>query len=752
MTAVLSLPRGLRHPSWYAPVLLPLLPLLAMSTEGQPISFGLRLGGAIILLAIGSVLALGLPRLLDPLGGLAHKEADLLRSVWFVSMFAVQVPLLFGEDLFVPAMVFFVASCALMAAIPFGAEFQQHTMAGLLSQPVGRGSIWGMKMAFLAGALMVHWVVFLISCMAMGHGVSEDLALLLLLALATAWATTTCWTLLTHGLLPGLVFSLTIPLGLMAGAVLVLDPLRGAAESLNVSDADWDRIVAGAFEFIVVPAYAVAGVVLGWRRWRALEALDRPGGETGGVFVTGWSGARTGQRVRRPRWWMLLIKEIRLQTVTLASCAVTLLLAASLLLTFPTSSAHDLVILSVILMAGMTLLLAASTSIAEERRLGTMDPQHLLPVPTPARWWMKFGVALVPSILVCLVAGAVVPDFFHADPTWSLGVILGIALILFSACTLTSSAATNALRALLFGILLSVIGGGLGAWMTFAGFTVADRRFQDIQESISTEPDRWMKEAEAMRSDPRGSNLEGMREEGGRLERRLSGEIAAPVLIACALALVFAYRNARRPAEAPRRVLRQSVVCLLVVAVGGGLSILSVQREVARWLRADALLNAMGALNWLDSLSPVERRLWNATGRNPMTSGRQIVVSLLVSNQVSRLPDAEPGNEPLSAPPSRISRLFQLPLRASDRGLLILHGDLSDATRAGLQTDAIRLRDAITNRPPEPIPLPFVVPREPGVRFGPAMPPGMMRRYGLTPKSPPEETPVAPAAPTSPPH
>ncbi len=748
MTASLLLPRDLRHSSWYLTLLLPFLPLLTYRLGASSPGNGPSPGQAVllgVLLGLAVILCVGGRAWWERSDGFTRKEIELLRPAWLTSLFLVQAASLGGPRLFGLALFFYIASCALLSSLTFGTEFQQGTVAGLLSQPIGRTTVWARKMVILAAALFSLLAVFVFTNEVIGIGPPAGVWLIVLLvATAVTWASTTYWTLATRGLLAGLVFSIAIPLLAIACLSAADRAIQRLAEHL--AGGRWTPE-----EFLFGTALTLAGVygtvcaILGRRRWMRLEATDVPTVEGGGIFLGGLRRSRSLTKVAHSPWRSLIVKELRLQTVTIVSCAFTLVLACGAPWVGEHTQGKELFAASIVMMSAVTVLLAAATSMAEERRLGTAEGQVLLPVRRTAQAWLKIGVALVLAVVAVVILAATLAPAQNGDPGSRELMVFVLAPTVFALATLASSAASSALRALLFGVLLTAIAVALGLLVLRVGQVLVRDATELAGASISEQPDRWLARAEAL--NPR--QLEELRAMvGGQVALPLSAVLTfvsgVPVWIPCLVVLLFAVQNFRRPAEGGRGVVIQALANLLLFLVCGLGAGAVVRHEAVRRMEAVYLVQAADTLAWRRSLSPAERLL--AGG-----SELQWNVAPLRGVTVPLMAVAGPDRKPVS-----MSRFFPMPLSTTNRVFLLRHGDLPPSIRDSLMQDAQRHRDPLDEIQPAPTPL--EVP-EPAAQPQFRMSPELMKRYGLLPQaaaesvspSPQEVAPVPPAnAATSP--
>lgn len=676
MTALTaSTTRLRRHPSWYAPLLLPLLPLIAPmlpTSVWRPPPSANSSEALLWLVVLGVFLTWGVPDFLNRLGWGVRKEAEQLRPFWLAGLFLVQAPLLIDAR-GISVTWIFVGLCALLAAVPFGMEFQQRTLSGLLSQPVGRRELWLAKMGTLAGALLSLWAVQVLSVVASGRSAFAPTIGISIVVALVAWGTTPYWTMVTRGLMSGLVFSIALPLLPLLSLALVQEIFTDPTKV-----PEW-RGIAGLAPSVlggVLAIYAGLGAYLTARVWRRLEAPDA--GEA--VVTSLWRTRETGYPTRRGRariqspWRWLLGKELRLQWVTLVVFALMLAMSAVLLVVSPMRSVYTFLQGSVFLLAWATILVAGSTAVAEERRMGTLDGQVLLPVSRSGQWWMKVGVATAFS----LVAWAEVAWTTQSLISVTRAITLGVAVAALPLALLASSGSSNALRALVFSLVL-VASVSVGVTVIPGAAEFVESRLSETAWTESfTQPERWLERARRL-TDAEAWALRGTGDEWswGR-PRMLTHCLWIPTLFVPLWALWQAGRNFASPSAAPRRVTRQAVVSLLllVAALVSGGAIYAWMTY--RWLDRQ---NLHAAFRWLEvdrTLSPAERQLraWKGHG---IYAGRGLQVLLRTPEEEA---DARKGG-------AGRKHDFRLPLSAEDRQLMIDQAVIPDDLRTALREEAV---------------------------------------------------------------
>jgi len=201
-------------------------------------------------------------------------------------------------------------------------------------------------------------------------------------------------------------------------------------------------------------AVVVLSALLMWRLFMRLEAIEGRGLE---LHVPAWllkprvhlAAARSARSV----WQQMLGKELHLQQMTfvvsglyVAAWLAVVLVGESL---FPTRRAGYMAV-ATLLHAGAIPLLAGSLASAEERQLGTLGWQVLLPIAAWRQWAVKAAVVLVLSLGLAIGVPAILYALFASGPgPVPLGWPLATAIAAVATLSLyASSLSTNGVRAL----------------------------------------------------------------------------------------------------------------------------------------------------------------------------------------------------------------------------------------------------------------------------------------------------------------
>ena len=357
--------------------------------------------------------------------------------------------------------LFYVGACALLGALSIGQEFTDRTLAGLLAQPAARSSVLLHKLGVVAAMLLV------LGGLAWAYGLTP-------LAVARAWPEispsgrvlvtvlpvlggvllTPCLTLLTRSALAGGVFTIALSMVMMIGSQAAVPWLYGDAATLAQANARFLDIFAHTMLAVVV-----LSALLMWRLFMRLEAIEGRGLE---LHLPAWlfPASLFKGRVHLPAassarsvWQQLLGKELHLQQITfvvsglyLAAWLAVVLVGESL---FPARRAGYMTA-ATLLHAGAIPLLAGSLASAEERQLGTLGWQVLLPIAAWRQWAVKAAVVLVlslglaigvPAILYALFASGPGPVRLGWPPAAAIAAVATVSLYV-------SSLSTNGVRAL----------------------------------------------------------------------------------------------------------------------------------------------------------------------------------------------------------------------------------------------------------------------------------------------------------------
>lgn len=408
------------------------------------------------------------------MSALFYKELRLLRSVWITAMLLILAPIALGKLFHYNEQTAFqltvcagILGCAILGVAGFGWEFESRTFSLLLVQPRERRQFWRAKI----GALVVSLLPLGLAVLALGFVNSQEAKLgkeafsvaLVALAAVSAVVTSGLWTtLLLRQIFGSIVFSIIAPMALTASVTALFDE--------RVSDDLRYEII-----FATLIAYSIAGYFLARWLFRTAQDTQWTGGNLSLSSVGRWlrrTPATTAPKQVHPLR-ALFGKEMHLHESSLIAAGILLLLQLiTLVLSWFVKKPEESVLGMLPQMLWMLWLLMPAligcSTVAEERKLGTIEPQLCLPV-SRVRQFMVKGVV---TLLYGLALGAIVPiltsplvrirepqisEFFYG---WVFA-CLGITIVGFYA----SSLARQMLQALGVGIAFVALWAFLLNWL-----------------------------------------------------------------------------------------------------------------------------------------------------------------------------------------------------------------------------------------------------------------------------------------------
>jgi len=365
------------------------------------------------------------------------KEIRALLPAWLASMAVVGAAGALGDSLIrsLGMVTYGVASVAL-GAMSIGHEYTLRTLPLLLSQPSRRARVFVTKLSVLA---------------------------VMLLTLAGV-----AWGRVLHPSSGNATFVLTVLCGLFVAPWLTIrcrNPLAGTVFTIPIPGWLWLFVgvfVEGPLKLVVfrrgMLGLCAIAAVLGWRTFMRLEAIEGPDAD----LQLPWARPATTAPARdRHAIWLLMKKELALQQLSLALavlyCAGWLALVASGKMQ-PGAGEHTMDVFGglTILYGAMLALLIGSLASAEERQLGTLEWQVLLPMASWKQWVVKAAMA----IGLAMVLGVGLPALLLFVSGGAIGLngwfVLGI-LVLTVGSLYVSSLCANGLQAFLLSLAVAVI-------------------------------------------------------------------------------------------------------------------------------------------------------------------------------------------------------------------------------------------------------------------------------------------------------
>jgi hypothetical protein len=391
-----------------------------------------------------------------------YKEARPLFWPWCAVMCAGAVPLLHPPyPLAEISGLGFLLGMPLLAALPFGNEFQNRTFPLLLSQPISRMEIWRQKLSITAIVVFTADLISL-SCLR-GSGVQTNWGFCAVAAIVFV-ASAPFWTLLTRSIVGGAVLNF--------GGYFFMFFLVGMVFS-------WERGYSKvAFSTFITTmncvflGYAVLMLWLGWRKLARFQVTGGMGGDNllmagPGVMpeaVAGWLRCRpTGAVLNLIRKEFRLLQPVWLISL-LAAVGWACLTGSRMLHQHGLSRDFQSAVVSVAAISTLMIaILAGSLSLGEERTSGTHLWHLTLPVPVFLQWGVKLGMALFAGfvgawLLPVSIAGRAlfVPSRFWDGRHFEFSFLIAVLLLTFAAFW-CACAVNGTVRAVLWVVPVMVV-------------------------------------------------------------------------------------------------------------------------------------------------------------------------------------------------------------------------------------------------------------------------------------------------------
>lgn len=318
------------------------------------------------------------------------KELHPLMLAWGIGLVAGCTVLATSWDLLTGVSTAVFAGCmAVIAALPFGGEFQQRTLPLLLAQPLHRSRLWGEKVFLVLGLLGIAGVV----CLSVHARGANDRLLLCSFLLVTACATP-FWTLVARSTIGGAVLN-------VAGQFLLAGIAAASLAKIRGYELELDRPADLALIAIVILAYSALFLFLGWRKFARLELKDAFLADSPALSATGAERRRwSAWLVCRPRGSLLNLvrKELRLQKpLFLVAGVLALGWLVTLAVYFLEPAWEDYVVgtLNVLTAVQIVLIpvLAGCMSLGEDYNIGVAAWHLTLPVSARRQWFVKLEVS-----------------------------------------------------------------------------------------------------------------------------------------------------------------------------------------------------------------------------------------------------------------------------------------------------------------------------------------------------------------------
>lgn len=360
---------------------------------------------------------------MSPLEIAFRKELRALWPAWAVAVIAIGALALQsdGRDADLAWVTLYVGALTL-SGLSIGHEYSNGTLAMLLAQPIERRRLLLVK---LGAALPMVALLVLVGSMVLPPGDSRGPSELPFLALLCGLVAAPWLTMVCRGPLAGILFasSLTALAHITAEVALLL-----RYGSIDISGAD-QAAFRSAVLAIGLAGGALISAVAGWRLFMRLEAVSGPASNV--EFGPWWPARQPATALsparsrRRHPLWLLALKELRLQQLTLV---VTPSFAAGWVALNAIYGPSDVLIAVGFIYYGALAILIGSLASAEERQLGTHEWQTLLPVAAWQQWSVKLAIVLGLALTVSVGVPILLAAGGASVQAWHVGAIAFLAV------------------------------------------------------------------------------------------------------------------------------------------------------------------------------------------------------------------------------------------------------------------------------------------------------------------------------------
>ena len=350
---------------------------------------------------------------------------------------------------------------ATLAGQSIGHEYTNGTLPILLAQPVQRGRLLLVKGVAAVPLIVALLLVAIAVLPATGNrGPSAWPVLALLSGLAAApWLTMVC-----RGPLAGVLFASSLTATAHIAAEVALFLRYGSIDDRATEQAAFRTAV-------LVTGLALGTVVAAVAGWRSFMRLEAPSGPASGIDLDRWWPTRgsaaalpPARSARRHPLWLLALKELRLQQLTLVVTPMVAVGWVTVALLWRSDPEASEILYAVgLVYYGSLAVLIGSLASAEERRLGTHEWQTLLPLATWQQWSVKLAIVLS----LALIVSVGVPTLLAVGEIGIRAGHIGVIALMAVGSLYISSLCRSGLHALAWSVpvlfvALSLLGSRLG--------------------------------------------------------------------------------------------------------------------------------------------------------------------------------------------------------------------------------------------------------------------------------------------------
>lgn len=369
-----------------------------------------------------------------------RKEARALLPMWAVSAAAlILVGLVEDRRIAEGGRLVYLLGSLAVASWSIGHEYSHRTLAIMLSLPSARSRLLLIKLGVVIPLLATLGALALTLLPSFrGFGRHDFPALITVLSVVCALILAPLVTMLCRSPIAGVVFAAGL-----TGWVHMLAQLGGMAVYGSAEAVARDQLTT-SLRLVGLVSVTALGAVAGWLAFMQLEAID---GLPDAHWPRGWRRAAVSAPAARRSnpFWLLLVKELRLQQMTFIITGLFIVgglwiwMLSGVIPEF-NGAPEPMVALNGLMLAW----LIGSLASAEERHLGTIEWQTLLPVAAWQQWMVKAGVTLGLSLLLAIG----VPTLFAIDGLQFNPVYIGLIVALATGSLYVSSFCSSGLRTL----------------------------------------------------------------------------------------------------------------------------------------------------------------------------------------------------------------------------------------------------------------------------------------------------------------
>jgi len=345
---------------------------------------------------------------ITPVNAPLRKEIRMLLPTWIAALVAATAPIWLWHEFEGLLPTFFGVAILALVLSPFGLETSYGTFGLLLVQPEDRRRFWRIKTGLLAVALVSACALFILCGLGSANPVRVNWtaidvfpqflkisALLVLVAFSGGLWTT----LLLRDMVSAFFCTLMVPMIITGAMIAVLSHWIDQDKRL-------ETIVCWA-----LAVYGVAGFL--WARRLFLRAQDV--GWTGGqISLTSVRGVSLRWlafefKGKQNPWTASVKKELQLQEITMFLIPILILFHLAILTAYhfaPQRMSKDIVYNAIpFIWMGIVPFVIGCVTVAEERRLNTLEGLLCLPITKRGQFAVKLAVAMALGI----VLGGIIP-------------------------------------------------------------------------------------------------------------------------------------------------------------------------------------------------------------------------------------------------------------------------------------------------------------------------------------------------------